>query len=101
MLKDEPNDVFLRYSLAQECWNEDESEKALELLEALTRETPPYVPAFFRSAQFLAEDEDDAERVQQARDRLRNGIEEARNQGDHHAAAEMSEFLADLGRLGE
>ena len=32
---------------------------------------------------------------------LRDGIEQARQQGDSHAAAEMSEFLTTLGELGE
>jgi hypothetical protein len=41
------------------------------------------------------------ERVNEARDYLRVGIEEARRQGDQHAAGEMSEFLASLGRFGE
>jgi hypothetical protein len=32
---------------------------------------------------------------------LRDGIDQARGQGDAHAAAEMSEFLAALGQMGE
>ena len=32
---------------------------------------------------------------------LREGIEEARAQGDSHAAAEMSDYLTSLGELGE
>jgi hypothetical protein len=41
------------------------------------------------------------DKIAAARDFLRNGIEQARRQGDHHAAAEMSEFLASLGEHGE
>jgi hypothetical protein len=37
------------------------------------------------------------ERVAEARAVLRTGIEEARRQGNGHAAGEMSEFLAGLG----
>ena len=40
-------------------------------------------------------------RIAEARTVLRDGIEEARRQGDSHAAGEMSEFLASLGSLGE
>jgi hypothetical protein len=36
-------------------------------------------------------------RTEDARGVLREGIEEARKQGDTHAAGEMSEFLASLG----
>ena len=95
MLDDEPRDIFLRYSLALEMVNEDESEPAVVLLQQLCVETPPYVPAFFRCAQIMA----DLNKVEQARSFLREGIEVARAQGDMHAAAEMSEMLSELGQL--
>jgi hypothetical protein len=41
------------------------------------------------------------QRIDEARGVLRKGIEIARQQGDLHAAGEMSELLADLGQLGE
>ncbi|MFN3190683.1 MAG: tetratricopeptide repeat protein [Aureliella sp.] len=97
MLTSEPNDVFLRYSLAMEMVSDGEEEHALELFKTLAEETPPHVPAYFRSAQVLAE----LDRVSEAREWLRSGIATARSQGDAHAAAEMSEMLADLGELGE
>lgn len=97
MLQDEPKDIFLRYSLGMEMHSDGESESALELFSELTTEKPPHVPAFFRSGQILAE----LERIAEARTWLRNGIDEARNQGDMHAAAEMSELLTELGELGE
>lgn len=97
MLVDEPQDTFLRYSLAMELSHAGQVEKALSLLLELTRDQPPYVPAYFRSAQILA----DEQRVAEARSFLRDGIETARAQGDLHAAGEMSEMLADLGQYGE
>ena len=39
--------------------------------------------------------------VAEARAALREGVEEARRQGESHAAGEMAEFLATLGDLGE
>ena len=51
------------------------------------------MPAFFRSAQLLADIDD----IDGAREFLRVGIETARAQGDLHAAGEMSEMLSDLG----
>ncbi len=95
MLRDEPQDIFLRYSLAMELSNEGDLQGALRLLKELIQEAPPYVPAFFRSAQMLADDD----QVEEARTFLRDGIEAAREQGDLHAAAEMGEMLADLGSL--
>lgn len=94
MLADEPGDVFLRYSLALEWEKEGDHSKSLAGLDDLTKSDPPYVPAFFMAAQQLVR----LNRVEEARAYLRDGIEQARRQGDSHAAGEMSEFLASLGR---
>jgi hypothetical protein len=93
MLAEEPGDLFLRYSLAMELDKEGEHAASLERFAELTREGPPYVPAFFMAGQQLAR----LGRVAEAQAVLRNGIEAARAQGDAHAAGEMSEFLASLG----
>lgn len=97
MLADDPGDTFLRYSLALELRTEGNHEASLERLDELTREPSPYVPAFFMAAQQLT----DLGRVEDARGYLRDGIEQARRQGDAHAAAEMSDYLATLGEHGE
>jgi len=96
MLKDEPDDVFLRYSLALEMEAAGEWESGLEILESLARGTPPYVPAFQMAGQQLIQ----RERFAEARRSLREGIEEARRQGNTHAAGEMSELLMQLGEAG-
>jgi predicted Zn-dependent protease len=93
MLAEDPQDTFLRYSLAMELARDNESEESLRRLRELAAETPPYVPAFFMAAQQLA----DLERFEEARGMLRDGIEAARAVGDAHAAGEMSQFLASLG----
>lgn len=95
MLADDPRDTFLRYSLAMELDKEGSHDRSLELLRGLTADTPAYVPAFFMSAQQLTR----LGRVEDARSTLREGIEQARAQGDAHAAGEMSEFLASLGSM--
>lgn len=92
MLADEPNDVFLRYSLAMELDKEAEHDRSLDLLTQLSQENPAYIPAFFMAGQQLQR----LGRTDDARAALRTGIEEARQQGDAHAAGEMSEFLASL-----
>ena len=71
--------------------------ESLVRLGELTRDDPPYVPAFFMAAQQLV----DLSRINEARTMLRDGIDEARRQSDSHAAAEMSELLASIGQLGE
>jgi hypothetical protein len=93
MLADDPADTFLRYSLAMELDKEGAHDASLAKFGELTRDQPPYVPAFFMASQQLVR----LERVEDARTILRDGIEAARAQGDSHAAGEMSEFLASLG----
>ena len=97
MLAEDPDDTFLRYSFAMELRSEGDHAQSLAKLSELMSEDPPCVPAFFMAAQQLA----DLDRVDEARERLRIGIDQARQQGDSHAAAEMSEFLTALGDRGE
>ena len=95
MLQDDPRDCFLRYTLAMEYRKQEENEKSLELLtELANNEEPKYVAAFFMAAQQLVE----LERLEEARTILRDGIDEARRQGNQHAAAEMSELLSEMGK---
>jgi predicted Zn-dependent protease len=97
MLRDDPDDVFLRYSLALEMEATGEWEASLDILEAVARGTPPYVPAFQMAAQQLIRHG----RIDEARAALRDGIDEARRQGNTHAAGEMAELLMGLGAEGE
>ena len=97
LLAEDPGDTFLRYSLALELEGEGRWEEGLEILEDLARGTPPYVPAFHMAARHLVA----LGRHEQARGVLREGIEEARGQGNAHAAGEMAELLASIGDEGE
>lgn len=96
LLAVEPGDQFLRYSLAMELEKEGDHERSLAGLGELQHDAPPYVPAFFMAAQQLVK----LARNDEAREALRRGIDEARRQGNTHAAGEMSELLASLGREG-
>jgi tetratricopeptide (TPR) repeat protein len=97
MLKEEPGDQFLRYSLATEYDNEERPEESLALFRELVADQPPHVHSYFRGAQLLVK----LDRIEEARAMLREGIEEARRQGEMHAAGEMGELLAELGAMGE
>ena len=97
LLADDPADEFLRYSLAMELDKEGQHERSLAQFDRLVEGEQPYVPAYFMAAQQLAR----LGRVDEARGKLRVGIEAARAAGDAHAAGEMSEFLASLGAAGE
>ena len=96
MLADDPGDQFLRYALAREYEKEGQHERSLEFLRGLMADDPPHVPSFFMAGQHLTKQD----RVEEARTVLREGIEHARQQGNSHAAGEMSEFLAGLGAMG-
>ena len=93
MLADDPGDTFLRYSLAMELDKEGNHDASLGRFAELTRDDPPYVPAFFMAGQQLVR----LGRMDEARTILRDGIAAAGIQNDQHAAGEMTEFLASLG----
>jgi thioredoxin-like negative regulator of GroEL len=97
MLADDPRDTFLRYSLAMELDKEGDHDRSLSGLRELMSEEPPYIPAFFMAGQQLVR----LDRIEEARSTLRAGIDQARRQGNGHAAGEMSELLASLGQFGE
>mgnify|MGYP003321437554 CR=1 FL=1 len=47
MLQDEPDDIFLRYSLALLMEADGEWEASLDILQELARGAPPYVPVSY------------------------------------------------------
>src|ERR1043166_1142331 len=92
MLADDPGDTFLRYSLAMELDKEGSHDASLERFAELTRDDPPYVPAFFMAGQELAR----LGRLDEARQIICDGIAAANSAGDAHAEGEMREFLASI-----
>ena len=92
MLADAPDDTFLRYALAMEWDSEGEHQRSLEIHQSLMDDQPPYVPSFFMSGQQLAK----LDQIEAAMVVLQQGIKQANQQGDAHAAAEMTEFLESL-----
>ncbi len=97
MLQEDPQDTFLRYSLAMEYCTEGNVDEGIRRLVELSQANPPYIPACFMAAQRYV----DRDQLGEARAMLRYGIDAARDQGDRHAAAEMADYLASLGDLGE
>lgn len=95
MLQAEPQDEFLRYSLACEYDNEERYDESRQLFAGLMSDG--HVASFLRAAQLLAK----LDEIDSARTVLRTGIELARDKGESHAAGEMGELLAGLGALGE
>jgi predicted Zn-dependent protease len=91
MLKEEPNDEFLRYGLAMEYLSEGDSQSAIQQLRDLIALNPakPYVAAYQMAAQTLVS----LGRAGEAIPLLREGIAAAQKQHNDHAAEEMQGLL--------
>jgi len=93
VLSQSPADAFARYGLAMEYANLGKIQEALQEFETLLKGHPDYVAGYFMAAQTLSK----ANRNDEARKTLQNGISAARRTGNEHALGEMQGMLADLG----
>ncbi|MCS7021647.1 MAG: tetratricopeptide repeat protein [Gemmataceae bacterium] len=91
LLREDPDDPFLRYGLAMEYAALGEDDQCVERLIDLIRRPagPPYIPAYLQAGQALIR----LHRYEQARQILQEGIAAAQAAGDWHAAGEMQGFL--------
>jgi predicted Zn-dependent protease len=92
VLAENPSDAFARYGLAMEYSNSGEVEHALEEFGRLLATHPDYTAGYFMAAQTLAK----AERNDEARKMLVDGIASAKKTGNSHAQSEMEGMLAEL-----
>jgi predicted Zn-dependent protease len=90
----DPGNTFARYGLAMEYVNRGETETGLAEFDALLKASPDYVPAYQMAAQTLAKED----RIPEAIERLKAGIESARRAGNSHAMSEMQGMLDELDR---
>ncbi len=94
MLADDPDDAFLRYGLAMEHASAGDDSTCVEVLGDLIARTAatPYIPAFLQAGQALVR----LDRISEACEVLRKGIEAARKSGDSHAQGEMQGLLESI-----
>jgi predicted Zn-dependent protease len=92
VLSQNPSDAFARYGLAMEYSNGGNVERALEEFGKLLATHPDYTAGYFMAAQTLAK----AERLEEARKMLADGIASAKKTGNGHAQAEMEAMLSEL-----
>ncbi len=92
ILAQNPGDAFARYGLAMEYAGNGKVEAALEQFGTLLSRHPDYTPGYFMAAQTLAK----AGRVQEAKERLAQGIASAERTGNQHARGEMQDMLDEL-----
>jgi len=93
ILDGNPNDAFARYALGLEYSGADETDAALAEFQLLLAAHPDYTNGYFMAAQALAR----AERNDEAKTMLQQGIECARRTHNQHAFAEMEAMLDELG----
>ncbi len=93
ILTQNPNDAFARYGLALEYSNGGNVEQAMQEFAKLLSVHPDYTAGYFMAAQTLAK----ADRLDEARKMLGDGILSAQRTGNAHAQSEMEGMLADLG----
>jgi predicted Zn-dependent protease len=92
ILSQSPDDAFARYGLAMEYSKAGEVERALEEFGKLLSTHPEYTAGYFMAAQTLVS----ANRVDEAKKMLVNGISSARRTGNSHAQSEMTAMLDEL-----
>jgi predicted Zn-dependent protease len=92
VLSQNPTDAFARYGLAMEYSKAGDVERALDEFGKLLATHPDYTAGYFMAAQTLAK----AERVDEARKMLADGIASAKKTGNGHAESEMQAMLEDL-----
>src|SRR5216684_5494433 len=92
VLRQDPNDAFARYGLAMEHSNRGDFEHALAEFSTLLKTHPDYTAGYFMAAQTLAK----ADRQEDAKKMLTDGIASARRNGNLHAQSEMEAMLAEL-----
>ena len=93
ILEHSPDDAFARYGLALEYSNGGDTDRALEEFGKLLASHPDYTAGYFMAAQCLTR----AERIEEAKRMLADGIVSARRTGNSHAESEMEGMLAELG----
>src|SRR5215469_5988617 len=92
ILSQDPNHAFARYGLAMEYAKSGQTDHALEEFRLLLSSNPDYAAGYFMAAQTLVK----ADRVEEAREMLRNGIQAAARRGDSHAQSEMQGMLEEI-----
>lgn len=93
ILTENPKDAFARYGLAMEYSKQGDFDRALAEFSILIENNPDYTAGYFMAAQTLAR----ADRADDAKKMLHDGIASAKRTGNLHAQSEMEAMLAELG----
>ena len=89
----DPKNSFARYGIAVELANRGEIDAAIAEFDKLLDLDSDYTAGYFMAAQTLVK----AERADEAKKMLNDGIASARRTGNLHAQSEMEAMLGELG----
>jgi predicted Zn-dependent protease len=92
ILAQDPNNAFARYGLAMEYSNSGQPDRALDEFGKLLSANPDYAAGYFMAAQTLVK----ANRPEEAKQMLRDGIAAAQRKRDSHAQSEMQAMLDEI-----
>ena len=92
ILSQNPDDAFARYGVAMEYSKTGDVERALDEFAKLLSAHPDYTAGYFMAAQTLSK----ANRLDEAKKMLVEGISSARRTGNSHAQSEMTAMLDEL-----
>jgi tetratricopeptide (TPR) repeat protein len=92
ILTQDPANKLARYGLAMEFSNAGQTDAAVAEFQKLIAQDPAYANAYFMAAQALHR----AERKDEARAMLAQGIAAAQKAGNQHAESEMQGMLDEL-----
>jgi predicted Zn-dependent protease len=92
ILAQSPNDAFARYGLAMEYSKAGDVDRSLAEFARLLAAHPDYAAGYFMAAQTLVR----AERLEDAKKMLADGIAAAQRTRNSHAQSEMQAMLAEL-----
>lgn len=92
LLESEPDDTFCLYGIAMEYAKAGQPDRAIAHFDRTIEVDPAYCYAYFHKARCLME----ANRMEEARETLVEGLEQARSSGDIHAEGEIESLLASV-----
>ena len=91
-LSEDPNNSFIRFALAKEYEGMGKKEEALAAYQSLRADDPSYVGLYYHLAKLLETEE----KIEQAITIYKEGMTQAKSQGDQHAHGEMATALWEI-----
>lgn len=85
MLREQPDDSFLKHALALEHIKRGHDQEARRLFEEILNKEPGYIGSYYHLAKLLERSNDTGAAIIV----YEKGMEEAKKAGDHHALGEL------------